>query len=164
MSPHERDTILSVAVALEACGFCKPILSATLRNLIESAPIEMVNRSGVHSRATSSDRSRSEIRSEAVSARRVPPLALSHSLFDSLHLVEGRWMRLGDMRKSDCYSAAAQYDRVASKASSRADAFRKIATVLSATKTIAENLTLEKLVRALGGNSRADVLVEVSAE
>lgn len=174
MSTLEVETIRTVATALERqhlhpcegrfCETCTPgVFATTLLRLIESTPIEMTRRNGKHVRAAGGETGVSVKSVENLPpARRVPPAALSGSLFDSLHLVEGRWIRLGDMRKADCYSAAAQCDRIASQASQRADAFRKLASVLRATGTIQQTLTEQKLVHALGGSGRAEILIEVA--
>lgn len=176
MTNLDVETIRTVATALEHlqphacmgrfCETCTPgVFAKTLLRLIESTPIEMTRKNGKHVRAAGNGEAGVGLKSveNMPPARRIPPVALSSSLFDSLHLVEGRWMRLGDMNKACCYAAAAQCDRVASRASMRSAAFKKLAGVLRATGTIQQTLTEQKLVHVLGGNGRAEVLIEQEA-
>lgn len=75
-------------------------------------------------------------------APKIDPNVLSQpcAILESLHQVEGRWLRLGDMWRSDCISAALLHRRVAEVNTRRAEAFEELAKRLPASGSVREML------------------------
>lgn len=137
---------------MSRCPTCgQPMQLGDPRNGVPVAPAARQSRTNGHGSGNGGPP-----RAVSIPARRIPPeaLAAARTLMDSLHLVEGRWMRLGDMRRQDLASAAAEYDRQSERAKRRAETFRKLVAILGPT-TVEERFTDEKLASILGGREVA---------
>jgi hypothetical protein len=63
-------------------------------------------------------------------------LATPGAVLETLHQVEGRYMRLGDMTRGDLVSAELYYRRIADSNVQRAEAFASLAKVMSGSKPV----------------------------